>query len=250
MAEYLRAEIYKFTHRRIYLFGALGTLLGGELLLLFLLKFASGEAVNTFDSVVKVLSMVLSMGLYLVVVVCDMVFSDQYKVDTLKNEVAYGIPRVRIYLGKLCAAILASVAICAVMLIFYLAAGKVMFATKSPLPQLFALLGSWLVFSLPLWLGGLGFFLMLLFLLRGSTAASVFYVLMVAVLGQLLDTMAIFLPAVRTVSQVVDRCLLTSPFATMNSGSPDYLWPWAVGMGWLVLSTAVGLAAFHRREIS
>ena len=38
-----------------------------------------------------------------------MIFSDEYKHQTLKNTVSYGISRVKIYLGKLISGLMAGV---------------------------------------------------------------------------------------------------------------------------------------------
>lgn len=51
----------------------------------------------------------LSMGYYLTMIVADMIFSDEYKHQTLKNTVSYGISRVKIYLGKLISGLMAGV---------------------------------------------------------------------------------------------------------------------------------------------
>lgn len=116
MLKYMNAEFYKVTHR-VYPAGFLGVILGGIALIMVLLRQNAGPGAS-FDFMVGALCMALSVGLYLVVITCDMVFSDQYKYNTLKNEVAYGLPRARIYLGKLAATAIVSVVLCAVILAF------------------------------------------------------------------------------------------------------------------------------------
>ena len=63
----------------------------------------------TFQNTAQMVALILSVGLYATLLTGDIVFSDQYKNNTLKNEVSYGVPRVRIYLGKLIVAILVAI---------------------------------------------------------------------------------------------------------------------------------------------
>ncbi len=254
MTEYLRAEGYKLTHRFSYTFGFLGIVLGGEALMLLLLKYASGGADNTFSDVVSVLPMMFSFGLYLAVAVCDMVFSDQYKQGTLKNEASYGLPRSRIYLGKLLAAALAAVAFCALILAFYVLLSRAMFPTgvgddiTSPVSAA-VYLGRTLSMAFPAWLGALGFFHMLLFVTRGSTSATVIFVA-VLFADQILDIMRLFLPKLEKLVSLIQGCSLNVPFDLISQGNMDLFRAWGVGMGWLAVSTVIGLVVFRKREIS
>ena len=119
MLDYLRAECYKLLHRS-YLWITLLVVGGLELVLVLLWAWLNGDTVNVTASVgFTTVLYLLSMGYYATVITSDIVFSDQYKSNTLKNEVAYGIPRVRIYLGKLFAGCLLSVAACALLLGWY-----------------------------------------------------------------------------------------------------------------------------------
>lgn len=251
MLKYLNAEIYKVTHRA-YPIGFLGVILGGIALVMILVRQNAGPGAN-FAFFAGVLSMALSTGLYLVVVTCDMVFSDQYKYNTLKNEVAYGLPRSQIYLGKLLASVIASVVLCAVILAFYLLLARLLFPLGETAGETMQELGRALLTAFPLWLGGLGLFHMLLFLMKGSTAASIVYVLMVAVLGGgVLKLFAAFLPRLQPVIEAIQACLFTTPFDRMISGPSEGLmaYAWTVGLAWLLGSTVLGLLVFRKREIS
>ena len=74
-----------------------------------------------------ILAMALQSGLYFLLIATDIVFSDQYKNNTLKNEASYGLPRVRIYLGKLLSSVLVAVVLCAVLIGGYLAFSLLLF---------------------------------------------------------------------------------------------------------------------------
>lgn len=251
MVKYMNAELYKVTHRA-YPAGFLAVILGGIALVMALIRQNAGPGAD-FSFFAGVLPLALSTGLYLVVATCDMVFSDQYKYNTLKNEVAYGLPRTRIYLGKLLASAVVSVVLCAVILAGYLLLARLLFPLGAAPVESMADLGRALLVALPLWLGGLGLFHMLLFLMKGSTAASIVYVLIVAVLGgSVLNLFSSFLPRLRPIIEAIEACLLTTPFQRLVSGPAEGLtaYAWTVGMAWLLGSTIVGLTVFRKREIS
>ena len=249
MIDYLGAELYKLIHRRTYTFVFLAVVFAGIALLFWLLKYAAGSAVNTFDSVVYVLIMLLPMGLYLTVAVCDMVFSDQYKINTLKNEVSYGITKLRLYLGKLSAAVLAAFAFCGIIVVFYLFIGRLLFQVETNEVVLLAELRDALIGAIPLWLGALGFFMALLFLTGSSTLAAVLFIVIMNA-GSVLELMSIFLPKLRNGIAVVKSWLLPTLFNDMLNGRTDLWFVWLVGLLWFAVPTVLGLILFRKREIS
>lgn len=254
MVKYLNAELYKVTHRRAYTFGALAVILGGELLLLLLMRFTGNGP--TYGDVVYLLPSLLMVGLYLAVMVCDMVFSDQYKLNTLKNEVSCGVSRRVIYLGKLLAAVITAAAFCAVIVAFYLGLGRMLFSVDTDahdagtLAEIFLNALHSVAAAFPLWLGGLGFGLMLLFVTRGSTVAMVLFVVVMGPLDKVLQLAQMFMRSEGVVSAVsaVRRWLLVNGFSVYNSY--DMAHCWIMGLAWLLISTAIGLIVFQKREIS
>lgn len=251
MLDYLNAELYKATHRRVYLLGMLGFLLVGETSLLLLLRYATGEAQNTFKDAVGILLLALSVGTYLALMVCDLVFSDQYKLNTLKNEMSYGLPRGRVYLGKLLAAAIASVVLCALVIAFYLTLARVLFPVAGDITEVLSALGKALAGALPLWLGALGLGLMLLFVTKGSTIATVIFVLLLGPLDSVLQLLALFAPSLRGVVEAVRPWLLSNGFnGLINTGALDLSHCWLLGMAWFLISTVIGFIAFQKREIN
>lgn len=246
MVKYLNAELFKVRHR-VYLFGFLAVVLGGISAMFMMLKANSGPG-TTAESVLWVLPLALSVGLYLVVAISDMVFSDQYKYNTLKNEVSYGLPRFRIYFGKLIATAIMCVALCAVILAYYFSLSVALFPQEGTLLEMMKLLGQMLLQALPLWLGGLGLYQALLFLVRGSTAATVIYVLVVGALDSVLKLLGMLMPALAETIQKILTCLLQTNFAV--AGSIDLPHAWLVGMVWLAVATLVGAVVFQKREIN
>lgn len=74
---------------------------------------------GSFGDSLSLLIPFFTVGLYLAVVVADEAFSDQHRNDTPKNEVLLGLPRRRIYLGKLVTAAETSLLLAFLTLLVY-----------------------------------------------------------------------------------------------------------------------------------
>lgn len=250
MGKYISAELYKARHR-VYPWAFLGVLLGCISFGIVVIRVNAGPGASA-EVMVTGLMFLLSTGLYLVIGVCDIVFSEQYKYNTLKNEVSYGLPRGRIYLGKLITTFLVAVVMCGAIFALYLGLSCALFPLGEGLRGTLETLGRAVVMAFPLWLGGLGFFLMLSFLIRGSTMVTILYVLVMTMGGGFLDLFCEILPKLRPIFTVIQNCLLITPFNQLPYRPMEELLPyaWLLGMTWFILSTLVGLIGFKRREIN
>ena len=249
MGNYLNAELYKVSKRKypyIFLLVMLGIILT-----LFIGVYSNGNPGEIdFYSMVSVLVMCLSVAIYLVIMPCDMAFSEQYKHNTLKNEVAYGIPRTRIYLGKLITSLMAAAVLCAILILVFLGLTLLMF-TKDGIGEGMSMLGGALAMGLPTWIGSAGLFIMLSFLFKGATAATVTYVCIIGVLPSVLNMVGMLMPKLLKVTDAISACLLNAPYDTIFAqAQPNISYGWIVGMAWFVVTTAVGLIVFRKREIN
>ncbi len=257
MLDYLRAECYKML-RRSYLWIALLIVGGLELVLVLLWAWLNGDMVNmTASTAFTMVLYLLSMGYYATAITSDIVYSDQYKFNTLKNEVAYGIPRVRIYLGKLFASCLLSVGACIVLLGWYALLCALMLPGDGAVLEAVKVLGFALLCAFPVWLGSQALYILCYFTIRGSTAAVILGVCIIAILGQMLTFLSLIVslpaPALADALLAVRGLLLTTPLENITEAIWDWSrvgWAWVVGAGWCVGATALGLWCFQRREIS
>lgn len=255
MVNYIRAELYK-VFRRKYTWITLVVVLALESLLVAGWAFTNSHGNHVdFYTGAGMLCTMLSFGFYATLLTCDMVFADQYKNSTMKNEVAFGLPRSRIYLGKYLASLLVSLLFMAVMVGFYLA---LCYVTLYRDPERDALImqvvGYCLATALPLWIGGLACTCAFYFNLRSDLWASIAAISLIAL--------------VPAVLQIAEAILLGSPASTvcgfLNSHWPTVMvdnapsvvggWAycgqaWIVGAIWLAVFTALGISAFRKKEI-
>ena len=258
MVKYLNAECYKAFHRKyFYLFA--GICLALVAFFMFLLRVESRSVVDDMitmrvdvTDLIGIVIQGLSVGLYLLMIAADIVFSEQYKYNTLKNEVSFGLPRLQIYFGKLIASFFVAVTLCVVLIGSYLSIGCILFPAGEGIGESLRTLGLCILIALPLWMGGLGLFHMLQFFLKGSTAATIVYIMVLGVGGGFLDLMAVFLPVMQPLADLLRTISLNTPFDLMIRQGPESVmgYAWSLGMAWLGVSTLVGAIGFQKKEIN
>ena len=256
MVKYLNAEIYKLTHRKTYLFGFFAFILGGIAAFMVLCKYNAGNGAS-LNFFLMNLPPLFMTGMFLVLMVSDMVFSDQYKFNTLKNEASYGLPRTRIYLGKLLAQTLLSIAYLVIMMAFFIGLCAVVLPMEEgsfySAPDALIIVGYFLAAGLPLWVGAQAACCMCVFLVNGEMAASFLHLGLVFGLEAIVDLSGLLIGG-----QVGSALLKAVPYFPVRMldgaqcvvGDMGYLGKaWLVGAFWVVVCTAAGLYGFCRKEI-
>lgn len=250
MVNYLHAEFYKVSRRK-YTYGFLLVLLVGAAFLVGTWAYTNSRGNDIgFAGSVSILAMMLNFGFYLTLITGDIAFSDQYKFNTLKNEVSYGLPRIRSYLGKLVTACVVAVAACAVVIGFYIALCWVLLPHD---PTVDGEVVKGIAFSvlamLPLWLGAQALTIFFFFTFKSSTAASIAVVGVLMGIPEFLKLLAYF---VNPSFASAKRFLLIGAYETMPA-----LGDWAtlgygcaVGAGWFLIATVAGILILRKREIN
>lgn len=167
MLNYISAELYKLRHKKSLLIG-ITVLLALESLLFVPAFWVNEQPLK--DELLSFLDALLPCGLFLAPVFAALSFDNQYGHATLKNEVVFGIPKSRIYLGKLLTAMLVGTVAAVLVIGWYLllaalAVGPLMEARLWE-QFLINVTSAWLT-----WLAALSFAMFLLFAVKSSTAA-------------------------------------------------------------------------------
>ena len=252
MLKYMGAELYKVLHRK-YTYIFLVVVLACEALLVSGWVFTNYNG-NNFDFAAGagMLAMMLSAGVYCTILTEDMVFSDQYKFNTLKNEVSYGISRLRIFFGKLLVSCITALVLCVIIVIAYLGMCWLVLphGAMDQIVNAMEGLGFCLLAALPLWLGAQALVNAIFFLVKSSTVASFLVLGIVMALPQVLQLLGML---VNPFFLEIYNIMLTAPLDL----APRMLGDWAfigrcflIGGGWFLVSTLLGLIAFQKREIN
>ena len=254
MKDYLAAEWGKAVARpyyRIYL--AILAALAAGLALTWWWTGREGMFRGSFGECLSLLVPFLATGLYLAVVVADVVFSDQYKTGTLKNEVSYGLPRVRIYLGKLATAAAAGLLLVFLTLLAYAVLCRLLIPAGPEDWQAIQTFLFRLLAALPLWLGALSLTMAVMFNVGQTIPMMVVVLLLLAGLGPVFRGLAgLGVDWLSALAGALCRLTLTAPLdlAGVALWDPAHLlWCWGVGLGWLAAAAALGLLLLARRDV-
>ena len=254
MRAYLTAEWGKAVARpyyRIYL--AVMAALAAALALIWWWTGREGMFQGSFGECLSLLIPFFSAGIYLAVIVADAVFSDQYKAGTLKNEVSYGLPRVRIYLGKLLTAAGAGLLLVFLTLLAYAVLCRLLIPAGPEDWQAIQTFLFRLLAALPLWLGALSLTMAAMFNIAHTVPMLAVVLVCLNGLGPVFrGLIGLGLDWLSALAEALYRLTLTAPMdlSAVSLWDPAYLlWCWGVGLLWSAGSTAVGLALFARRDI-
>lgn len=259
MLNYANAEFYK-VFRRKYPYVTLLTFCTLAALLCsgFIFVNYGGSHVEFSKGAQSVL-MVLSVGLYAALLICDMVFSEQYKSNTLKNEVSFGVPRSRIYLGKLAAEAVIGVVMSVLVVAFYVGMCYVTLYASTPEDTLrtMQIIGYCVLAAIPQWLAALALTNMVFFLVKGSTLASFVSVGVIAVTPVVLELTALMIwraaPHVSDVLLMIRSWMPTQIIEKAMEVVGDWGFigkSFLVGGVWVAATSAIGLAGFRKKEIA
>lgn len=260
MLNYLRAEIYKFLHRK-YFWITLTIVLALEGLLIFGYSFTNSHG-NNIDAAwaISTLFPMMGLGCFFTLLTGDMVFAQQYKHNTLKNEVSFGLPRSRIYLGKLLVQLFASVLMCFIMILFYVIGCRLFLLpnTEEANQAVLLCLGQCLLGALPIWVGVQATVCACYFLIRSEIGSSFAAVGLFGLSANVLELAVLFLRKY-PVSEVLWKIYQHMPLVLLDDlpntlMKPEY-WPClgklcVVGGAWFIGSTAIGLWRFDKKEIN
>ena len=257
MLNYIRAEFYKLMCRK-YTYIALSVLLVLEGLLVAGNVFHNAHGGTTyFGEGIAVIPQFGVIGFCVCLLTGDIVFAGQYKNSTLKNEVSFGLSRARIYLGKLIAQTLLSLLYLMVMMGFFIGLSAVFLPHSMSIHynDLYSLIivGYYLAFGLPLWIGAQAAVCMCLFLINSDVAAPIAYMGIIFALEPVLQV-AGYLIRGKTGEWLLKVCRYL-PLPILNVAKAvvgDWAFlglAWVVGAFWLTVTTAAGLYGFSRKEI-
>ena len=280
MLNYIRAELYKVTHRA-YTWIMLGLILLGEGFM-FIIWF-DNRGYMTFYEAVHVVGMMMIAGFFATIFTCDIVFAGQHQNGTLKNEVSFGLSRAKIYWGKFISMTILSVLAMVIALGVYLAVCRVMLPDYAVNAAYYEDLGVYqgggaltaleeiglaVLTELPVWLGCQAIICAASFLLNSAIVANVTAFGVVIGSHFVVGFIALFLRSDSPLRTLLFQIYSWLPYEILFVEFPgvggfvydpgptitEISWEmiahgWIIGMFWLIFATALGLRFFRKKEI-
>jgi len=258
MLNYISAELYKLRqHKGLWI--AVAVLLILETWMIHPAFWVIGLSRETMYAI---LTFCLFLGLFFAPIFAADTFDDQHGHATLKNEVVFGIPRSRIYLGKLLAAALAGTAVAAVVVGWFQIITALASTPDYPeaVGELLGAMAQIILCHYLMWLSVLAFTFFCLMTLKSASAAIVtaylviFFGTPISLIGAGEGSPLWYQLATDLFFAAPLRHLLmgSSSFPTVASRLADkniVAYAALIAVLWVGGTTAAGLAIFRRREI-
>ncbi|WP_195267176.1 ABC transporter permease [Eubacterium sp. 1001713B170207_170306_E7] len=279
MLNYIKAECFK-TFKRVYLRSTLliFVLLAIALNLTFFITFRGGSSTEVQEVIRTSLSVVVPMLLimvYMVLIIVDIVFSEEYKYKTFKNTLSFGFTRTQVYLGKLAVSIIVTAVLFLITLAVYLASLFLLLGFPEDM-SLIRLVFNRIAVAIPLYIGALCLCNACAFIIPNSTAFSFVYMGLLIVPYLLFYALTLLNPAFMPLFSMA----LVTPFYTAIMGldislsnmgnmmavgfkvesidsianaaalpAASVAYCLILGLAYAAAATLIGLAVYRRREI-
>ncbi|MDO5519623.1 MAG: hypothetical protein Q4G58_03915 [bacterium] len=251
MLNVMKSEFYKVLHRKCMYVFFLVFGLGGFLFNL-VLKVLEAEDAPDFQGNEVLdgwIQIIVVLGWFIVYMIAQIVHSNESKTLVLKNSIAYGTNRTKIYLGRFFTEILSLVIAVAVVSVLVLAGSALFFGgvTFEGFKAYYASIGSMMV----MWTAAISMAHALAMILNSNTLATVIYILYFALAADLLSLVQMALPDNGIVSflRKYEIRTITLNSSTGNGFGDDWWKCFLVAAVYFVVFFVIGITVFRKREV-
>ena len=257
MTHYLSAEMFR-TVRRRYLYWTLGVCALVLLGVVSLFAYANStiddpsQMAHTEFLFLFFIQFLPSIGLYFTLLIGDMTFSEEHKVQTMRNTLFCGTPRITVYLGKF----INSLIFCCIMMVALLAVAfglsAVMLGIGPEFQETMVSFGMMLAGCIPLWIAGAALAVALYANIPSTNLAAFSFIGIFVVPTSLLRLTA-FMTQKEIFGQI-RSLLITSRLDELAKGAaaedPAFLITcWITGMVFTAIFLIAGYIGFSRKEV-
>lgn len=253
MLNYIKSELYRTTHRK-YPYVLIGTsslicILVNVLALWFMKDQAAVNRI-TMPDMLMISTGLFTLIYYSVIMIVDIVFSDEHKHQTLKNTVSFGINRTKIYLGKfIVEVIVATVSLIIVATVLILSSYICLGLGGASMAETLGNFGNKLIAVFPLWLTGIAIANLLAFNIKNNNIFAFAYLGVVAIFPGIIKLLGYYKPIFAKIQSYLVSYNIKLIVGQDRILSDDITKFYVLGIVYITLITVIGIISFRRREI-
>lgn len=255
MLNYIKAEMYKVTHRK-YTYGMVIFCSLFMILCNVIFKrvcIMTGKQLAAADMICYSIDGFSTVYLF-TLIIADIIFSDEYKHHTMKNAVSMGIERYEVYFGKLIAEIITAivfyVVIMGVLVISsVLILGADIGVNGFSIGQAVGLLLSKSLAAFPIWIAGISLANFLAFFFKNNTVFAFAFAGLLVLPSKLIQLISIFKPWVANLNKLLPSYYLSAITKSGDMSTSLIANSYIAGIIYLAVLTLAGILIFQKREI-
>jgi ABC-2 type transport system permease protein len=243
MLSYIKSELYRLSYKKS-VYGLLAASVLFPLLMVCLTVSVQSKEYTNTEFVFRFAWLSYSLLFFIIPVIVGMIFSDEYKDKTLKNAIAYGIPRNTVFFGKLMIEFLC-VAVSGILAYTALAISAFSLLPNNGMSNFKILTGS-IAGVLPLCLAGLGVSHFLSVITKNTLTHIVSYVILMIAIPNLVMNLSGVLPVLNNVATFLPYIAISKHVWLQPNG---LLLCWGLGAVYLLAAGFAGTGLFAKFEI-
>lgn len=249
MLNYIKSEMYRNFNRAYY--WTFITITAAVTLLFNILIKSTGNMPNmNLSELMFVGIQVINLPIFLVLMMVDIVTSEENKNLTLRNVVSFGIPRNKIIISKIITTVILSSIAALIILTVFLGSGAILLGLGKDFSiDIVRDFSFRLLAALPLWIGAIsvGTFLGIVF--KSSTVSSFIYFGLFSMTGNIVNLLKI---VVSDKFKYIHKILITTNLSNLRSeviSNEIFISAVLVGLGFTVLFTILSMVYFNKIEV-
>ncbi|MCM0647223.1 ABC transporter permease [Clostridium swellfunianum] len=247
MFNYIKAELYR-NFNRMYFWMFTGIIAALPLLLIIVSKVNSISGVN-LSMLLDTTLLMLSMPVFMLAGIIDMVTSEENKHQTMRNVITFGVPRHKFILSKLIVSvILAFIAAFIIMTVFY-GSTAILFGIDEGVAAILPKVAIRLLTAIPLWIGAISIGTFLGIAITNNTLFGFAYAGVFFLTSKIIFVLSYF---VSEKFAKLNKYLITTRLAGLKAPNltSNELWTSAlIGLAYTVAFAVISMLYFNRKEV-
>jgi ABC-2 type transport system permease protein len=247
MLNYIKAELYR-VFNRLYFWVFTGSIAALALLLNIVLKINHVKGMG-LTTLIENTATAVGVPVFLVIVLVDMITSEEQKNLTLRNVVSFGMSRSKMIISKIISCVILMFIAAFIILTVCYGSGTILFGLGSTFPGAIKISLLKLLIAVPLWIAAISLGTLLAVVFSNNTAFAFIYAGVFVVVKGIIKLLAIL---VSSNFMKVHALLITTQLDKVGSGAAtnqDFVTAIVSGIIYTAIFVVLTLVYFERKEV-
>jgi ABC-2 type transport system permease protein len=247
MLNYIKAELYR-NFNRLYFWVFTGSIAGFALFINITGKVNNLPGMS-LSMLLQTSVFMLAMPVYLVAGIADMVTAEENKFQTMRNVIAFGVPRYKLVLSKFIASVILASISAFIILGLFLGSAVMLFGIDQGVSALLPKVFIRILTAIPLWIGAISIGTFLAMVINNNTLFGFAHAGIFFFTTKIISLLAFI---VSDKLAVLNKYLITTRLGLLKAEeiASGELWLSAfIGLAYTVVFIALSVICFNKKEV-